>query len=261
VRATRVPPRDASTVILVRHGHPTGRPWQCFMVRRHVRSDFAADVFVFPGGKVDEADFDPRLREHVSGHPSPECTVEGTDAWRGLRLAAIRELFEEAGVLLATRTDDSLVKLTEDEDRFSWYRESLQKGSSTLLELAEAENLRFALDRLHPFSRWITPEPLPRRYDTRFFVAYLPEHQEPLHDARETTDSVWITPRQALERFDAGDFPLVFATYKHLERMARFHSVEEMISATGASDLEPVMPRIIDRDGREDFLLPGDPGY
>lgn len=256
-----VTPRDASSVILVRHGQPVGEPWQCFMVRRPIRSEFAADVFVFPGGKVDEADFDPRLRAYVRGHPTPESSPEGEDTWRALRLAAVRELFEEAGVLLAGAGDGSLVKLSEDEPRFAQYRDGLQSGALSLVDLAEREKLQFALDRLHPFSRWITPEPLPRRYDTWFFVAYLPDHQEPLHDARETIDSLWIAPRQALERSDRGEFPLVFATRKHLERMAGFRSVEEMIAATGASDLEPVMPRIVERDGRQDFLLPGEEGY
>ena len=104
-----VEPVDASTVILVRHGEPVGSPWQCFMVRRHVRSDFAADVYVFPGGKVDPEDADPALLRWVEGHPSPENQPEGAEVWRALRLAAVRELFEEAGVLLAVRQDGAVV--------------------------------------------------------------------------------------------------------------------------------------------------------
>jgi 8-oxo-dGTP pyrophosphatase MutT (NUDIX family) len=255
-----VQPRDASTVILVRRGQPVGEPWQCFMVRRHVLSDFAADVFVFPGGKVDEGDYDERLAMYVVGHPAIDGAGDGLSTWRALRLAAVRELFEEAGVLLATR-DGDLADLSGHQEQYSRLRQELQSGDTTLLEMAQSQGLRYPLDRLHPFSRWITPEPFTRRYDTRFFVAYMPPHQEPLHDALETTDSVWIAPDKALEEYSAGRFPLVFATEKHLERMARYRSIEDLIASTAASDLEPVMPKVVEDGGTERFLIPGDPGY
>lgn len=232
------------------------------MVRRHVRSDFAADVYVFPGGKVDPEDADPALLRWVEGHPSPENQPEGAEVWRALRLAAVRELFEEAGVLLAVRKDGAVVRLDDaDARRYAEFRSRLHAGDLTLLDLARHESLRYALDRLHPFSRWVTPEAFPRRFDTRFFVAFLPHGQEALHDTVETTESVWIAPREALRRFEQGEFPLVFATEKHLERLASFHSIEEMIASTQTADLQPVMPKAVEQNGRQAFLLPGDEGY
>jgi 8-oxo-dGTP pyrophosphatase MutT (NUDIX family) len=252
--------KDAATVILVRHGEPVGTPWQCFMVRRHVRSEFAADVYVFPGGKVDAEDTADALTPYVEGHQSP--LEEQGALWRGLRVAAIRELFEEAGVLLAGRRDGPLLSLRGAEgERFARYRAQLQAGAMDMLDLAREEDLTYRADLLHPFSRWITPEGFPRRYDTRFYVAYLPDGQEPVHDAIETTHGAWIAPAEALQRYRDGKFPLVYATEKHLERMAGYRSVEEMIAATGAADLFPVMPKLIERDGEEAFLLPGEPGY
>lgn len=258
---TTAPAIDASTVILVRDGEPAGSPWQCFMVRRHVRSEFAGDVFVFPGGKVDNADRDPELAAHCTGHPGPEWSGDRT-FWRALRLAAVRELFEEAGVLLAHRYDEDILRLAgEEAARFSHDRQAMQSGELTLLDLARREELIYPLDRLHAISRWITPELFPRRFDTRFFVAYMPLHQDPIHDERETTASEWVAPAVALERCHRGTFPLVFATEKHLERLAGFPSIEALITSCDSSDLSPVMPKMVERDGERQFLLPGDDGY
>lgn len=255
-----VQPVEAATVVLVRAGEPPGSPWQCFMVRRHIRSDFAADVFVFPGGKVDPSDGDPSMTGLCVDHPAPE--IGDAAAWRARRLAGVRELFEEAGVLLAVDSSGALVDIGANSAlRFAEYRHKIHAGEMSLRELAEAENLRFALDRLHPISRWITPEIMHRRFDTYFFVAYMPEGQDPVHDAGETIDSVWISPAEALRRFHVGDFPLVFATERHLERMAEFPSVEGLIAATTPSDLIPVMPRPVQQDGETRFLIPGDEGY
>lgn len=257
-----VRPVDASTVILVREGVPVGEPWQTFMVRRHVKSDFAADVFVWPGGKVDATDRDPELLELIDGHPLPAEGAAGLAEWQAVRAAGIRELFEEAGVLLARRQDGSVLDLLgEDADRFDRYRRQLQAGSTGMIEIARAERLRYLADALHAFSRWVTPTPFPRRFDTRFFVAVAPERQMPIHDRAETTASTWITPEDALDGYETGRFPLVFATEQHLRRMETFHSIDEMIAACATSDLQPVTPKVIERDGEQEFLLPGDEGY
>jgi len=232
------------------------------MVRRHIGSEFAADVFVFPGGKVDPADRDPTMERYTKLHSDRATAGEGEVLHRSLRLAAIRELFEEAGVLLAWRSEGQLVRFDgEQGTRFVEHRRRLQRGEMSMLDLAREEDLCFAADRLHAFSRWITPEILPRRYDTRFFVAYLPEAQEPLHDAIETTEGLWISPKEALKRYASGEFPLVFATVKHLERMSAYRSVEELTASVSTVDLEPVMPRIVESGSETLFLLPGDPGY
>jgi len=255
-----VQPVEAATVILVREPSDPGCGWECFMVRRHVRSDFAADVFVFPGGKVDPADRDPGFLEVLATDDGVENDDAGGTAWLGLRVAALRELFEEAGVILARETaagsDTELLAASR-----ALARSNLQSGRLTMLQVAREFGWCLEIMQLHPFSRWITPDTLPRRYDTHFFVARLPADQKPLHDAIETTDSLWISPEDALQRAEGGDFPLVFATEKHLERMARYSAINELIDATTPADLEAVMPRIIERDGTIAFLLPGDAGY
>jgi 8-oxo-dGTP pyrophosphatase MutT (NUDIX family) len=231
------------------------------MVRRHVKSDFAADVYVFPGGKVDPGDSDPELLELLDFHPLPAARREESERWKAVRVAAIRELFEEAGVLLATRRG-AIVDLVGDQaEAFDRYRRQLQAGAITLGDIARSEDLRLLGDSLHPFSRWITPEPFPRRFDTRFFVAEMPDRQLPIHDREETTASAWVSPGDALRRYRTGEFPLVFATEAHLRRMAEFRSIEEMMAATETADLEPVTPRVIQVSGEQHFLLPGDEGY
>jgi 8-oxo-dGTP pyrophosphatase MutT (NUDIX family) len=251
-------PVDAATVILARQ--PEDAPWECFMVRRHVLSDFAADVFVFPGGKVDESDRDPAIADFVRDRTELQRESDPV-ASLAVKLAAIRELFEEAGVLLAERDGMGLVRLDgADQKRYVEYRRMLHTGELAMLELARRERLCLAAHRLHPFSRWITPVDSPRRYDTRYFVTQMPDGQEPIHDALETTDSSWIAPADALDRFRRGKFPLVYATEKHLERMAQYASIDQMTAATRKEDLEPVLPRIVRRGSKTVFLLPGEEG-
>lgn len=257
---TVVEPVEAATVIVVRGGNPTGTPWQCFMVRRHALSDFAADVFVFPGGKIDLVDHDPALLTFATGHPGVEVNADGS--WAAIRFGAIRELFEEAGILLARRADGRALRIMDTEQaRFAGYRRGVHEGSLTMLSLARQEHLVYHLDWLHQLSRWITPEKFPRRFDTHFFVAMAPRHQEPVHDDGETTESVWIAPGDALDRYAAGAFPLVFATEQHLRRLAKHASIEDLIASAAAGDLEPVIPRLVKRNGEEHIVLPGDEDY
>lgn len=256
-----VEPVEAATVILTRSGEPLGTPWQCYMVRRHVRSDFASDVYVWPGGKVDAADRDPALLPFVRGHPGPE-TAEPPEEWRALRVAAIRELFEEAGVLLALHRDGAVLRPEgEDRARFDRLRRDLHAGTVSMLDLARTEGLVYLLDALHLVAHWITPESFPRRFDTHFFAAELPAGQEPAHDLHETTDGIWIAPEDALAGYERGEFPLVFATERNLVRLARYRSVGELINATTLADLNPIMPRPVEENGETRFLVPGDPGY
>jgi 8-oxo-dGTP pyrophosphatase MutT (NUDIX family) len=247
-----VPPVDAATVILVRDAPQSDGGWELFMVRRPVRSEFAADVYVFPGGKIDEADRSPApaasLDVNLPGDaPDPPA----------FRVCAIRELLEEAGVLLAVSASGATVQA----DALRSFRWSLRGGEIDLWEIARSANLKLAVSELHPFARWITPEAMPRRYDTWFYLARFPDGQTPRHDEVETVDSLWITPREALRRAQTGDFPLVFVTEHHLGRMAQYDSIDDLMDSVTDSDLRPVMPRVVQREGRTVFVLPGEPGY
>lgn len=258
-----VPPVEAATVVLARPESAPNGTWECFMVRRHVLSDFASNVFVFPGGKVDPADRDPSVKEFIAESSEDDCTrYETAGTLPVIRMAAIRELFEEAGVLLAQRRDGSSLSLdAAGVERFAAHRHQIHAGELTMADLARREELLYPVGQLCAISRWVTPESFSKRFDTHFFLALMPEGQVPIHDEYETTDSIWISPGEALRRYREGTFPLVFATEKNLERIARYPSTDALISSLSAQDLEPVMPRPLVENGETRFLLPGDEGY
>jgi len=252
-----VAPVDAATVIVVRTSDGTGSPWETYMIRRPVRSDFAADVYVFPGGKVDAEDYDFPVACEVSPIGAEPATVL-SEMERALRVAAARELFEEIGIVL---TNDSVTKGEWDSTKFDAWRHNLIAGRMSFGEVVRQLGVRIDLRQIHPFSRWVTPRAFPRRYDTRFYVAYLPPGQKPAPHASEAPEGLWIAPKEALARYQSGQFPLVFATECHLLRMARYATVESMVASVTRDDLVPVTPQVVADGGETRFLLPDDPGY
>lgn len=236
--ATPAVPRPAATVMVVR---PAPGGYQVFMVRRHQASKFAADVYVFPGGTIRQDDrlppetagplgFDAAaLNTVLTTHQDP--FAEKVDGGVAIWSAALRELFEEAGVLLAEQADGQLVDLSDPARaaHFEALRAELQEDRLSLADLARRESLRFAPERLVYFSRWITPPHSPRRFDTRFFVAGVPAGQLAAHCQVETTDGLWISPREVLARHDAEQFPMMFVTREHVKRLAEFDEPEALL--------------------------------
>jgi 8-oxo-dGTP pyrophosphatase MutT (NUDIX family) len=220
------PIRPAATVILVREAPDD---YEILMLRRTAEAAFAGGMYVFPGGRVDSDDHLHRydaIRRGPTEAQAGQLRALGAE-WRGFWIACIRESFEEAGVLLAY---DSAGRLVDGADealaaRLDDHREALNAGRRTLDEICAAEQLCLAVDRIHYFNRWITPEGRPRRFDTRFFVAVAPPGQHGRHDTEETVDSLWIPPREAIARNDAGDFGLMAVTRRQLETLAGFASV------------------------------------
>jgi 8-oxo-dGTP pyrophosphatase MutT (NUDIX family) len=241
-----VTPRDSATVILLRDG---AQGLEVFMLERHLNSDFAGGAYVFPGGTVDPRDTDPEAQRFIDAPGGMEPAFY---------LCAIRETFEEAGVLLARRGAEP-VRLTEDEARFATYRRELAARGGSLAEFAERESLRFSGDVLHYFSRWITPEFSPKRYDARFFVATMPEGQDPLHDDVETTASIWIRPEDAIVQARDGLFSIIFPTRKTLEELATFDAAKDVIASTLGKDIRAILPGVVIADGEARVVLPGDP--
>lgn len=241
------PIRPAATVIIVREA-PAGL--EVLMLRRTSDAAFAGGMYVFPGGRVDGDDhlhvYDA-LRNGPSTRQAWQQRALG-DEWRGYWIAGIRESFEEAGVLLAYDGDGRLLDLTDDErrSRFDSHRRALNDGTMSLDEIARRENLSFAVDRMHYFNRWITPEGRPRRFDTRFFIAEAPPAQTGAHDARETDDTLWITPKEALARNRAGELGLMGVTERQLVTLAEFDSVPALRNmAEGRTEFpvfRPVLP-------------------
>jgi 8-oxo-dGTP pyrophosphatase MutT (NUDIX family) len=267
--STPVVPRDAATIMLVRD-RPRGSEssLEVCMLRRHLASDFVGGAYVFPGGKVDESDRTAAPEVCVGRSDGEASALLGVDSG-GLAfwVAALRECFEEAGVLLAYRGGSgggAIVDATDDlvRRRLAAMRNRVNKAETGFLEACSDEHLALAVDRVHYFSHWITPEPAPKRYDTRFFVAALPPGQVPIHDDHETTDTVWVRPAEALERANAGEFDLIFPTMKNLQAIGRFSSSDELLAAAAAIEHVPtVVPRVVSDDRGFRILLPGDPGY
>lgn len=222
------------------------------MVRRHVRSEFAAGVYVFPGGKIDLADRDPALVPFLDA----VLAADVLDAPE-FRVGAIRELFEEAGVLLASGSTG----MYTDGEWIGSFRTRLRAGEIDLPTIARTADVKLAISQLHPFAHWITPESMPRRYDTWFYLARFPDGPTPWHDEVETVDSLWIQPGEALRQGRTGNFPLVFVTERQLERMARYDSIDDLIRSVTHQHLQPVLPKMMERDGHTVFLLPGEAGY
>ncbi len=228
--------RPSSTVILLREG--SDEP-ELFMVRRHADASFGA-AYAFPGGVMDASDSEGH--EYCEGRTAAAAnTALGLESG-GLNyfVAAIRELFEETGVLLATHDvpDDELVSS----------QAHLNSGSLTWNEFINEHDLRLHCDQLRYFSHWITPDELPKRYTTRFFIAELPPGQLAHHDERELTDSKWITATNALRAGKNGLMTLHFPTRKTLESLAEHHSVAALLTwaseceARGVTPTQPAKP-------------------
>lgn len=254
-----VQPRQASAVMLLRDA-PGGQGMEVFMVRRVIQSDFMPDVYVFPGGSASQDDVAAELAEGVCAPVAQSAAdPEGRTALgKGTRASAIRELFEEAGILLAYRAGAILSITDEQVAHFDTYRQAFQQRNGSLVELAHAENLMYATDHLGYFAHWITPEGLPKRFDTHFFVTIAPAEQQAAHDRLETSEGIWISPAEALARCERNEFPLVFATIHQLRELSAFDSVQATLQYTAAQHVPTRLPVLVQGDGGARVHLPED---
>jgi 8-oxo-dGTP pyrophosphatase MutT (NUDIX family) len=247
-----VPALPSATILLLRE---RSQELEVFMVQRHHQVDFAMGALVFPGGKVDPADREPGLRQRCSGAPDADDELA---VW----LAAIRETFEESGILLARPgTSPDLVTGEQLRQVESRHRDALNHGQTSLREIVESEDLTLACDLLVPFAHWITPEVAPKRFDTHFFLVSAPPDQVAAHDGRESVDSLWTTPSAALAEADAGRCTIVFPTRLNLMKLGRSQRVEEALAAARASSVVTVMPRVEQTDTGPVIRIPPEAGY
>lgn len=249
-----VVPKPASSILLVRDG---ADGFEVFMVKRHHEIDFASGAMVFPGGKVDPADSDAAAR-------AAAVAADGLDdAALGFRISAIREAFEETGILIATAADGSELAGARVVELKQAYAAALEKGAVTMGEMAARERLRYRLDRLVPFAHWITPAVLPKRFDTPFYITAAPAAQidAARHDGREAVESVWIGPEEAVRRADRGEVTMVFATRMNLIKLAGAASVAEALAAARAAPPVCVTPKVYQRDGRRYIDIPAEAGF
>lgn len=264
--------RDAATVMLVRDAvDGAGGPGvEVCMLRRNLASEFVAGAYVFPGGSVDPEDRSASADEFCRGLTDAEASaIVGVESG-GLAfwVAALRECFEEAGVLLAEPRDGSgrpgLLDTSDPETarRFDAHRLGINEGRTGLLDVCREEGLVLAADTVHYVSHWITPELAPRRYDTRFFVTAAPAGQVARHDDGETIASVWIRPDDALARSEAGEFELLPPTVSNLTSLARHASTDGVMAwARSVTHVPTVLPIVLLEDGQLLILRPGDEGY
>lgn len=244
--------RPSSTVVVVRAG--PSEP-ELFMVRRHAKSSFGA-AYAFPGGVVD--DDDAAVHEFCVGLSTRQANLRLGVKENGLDLysAAIRELFEESGVLLA-----SAEHLDED---LRAVRDALNDGTARWSDFVARNQFELQCDQLHYISHWITPIKQPKRYSTRFFLAELPRGQTAMHCGGELTDSRWITAHDMLEASREGIFALHFPTIKTLESIARHKTLEALLDWARSCvewGITSMLPAIITRDGKPEVVLPGEKDY
>jgi 8-oxo-dGTP pyrophosphatase MutT (NUDIX family) len=256
-------PKDSATVILVRQAQ--GKTMEVFLARRHVNQSFMAGAFVFPGGRLEAADADSALTEFISAKDDfhPHSLLQDNALTKKTALSfffcAIRETFEETGVLFARTKGGHSIDFGNAviKSRFAAYRQSLNLGNITLTEIARQEELILMPKLLIPYSHWITPEIVPKRFSTRFFLAELPQGQSATTDKDELTSSLWVTPHDALQIYTAGKITLMPPTLKTIEEMAKFISLDELFAAARNRTIYPIMPQPM----KNGLKLPHDPEY
>lgn len=240
--------KPAATILLLRDDPE----FEVLMVKRHHQIDFASGALVFPGGKSHAGDHDTAWEAQALGW------AEFDDEQRGLRIAAIREVFEEAGILLGRRTDGSPIG---GESAPLEVRLKVDRGELAFLDVVRDLNVVIDLNALTIFARWITPPLTPKRFDTWFYVVTAPDDQLAACDGRETVDAEWISPLEVLRLAEAGERKVIFPTRMNVKLLAEATSADDCVARANARLLVTVEPQIEDRDGGKVLVLPPDAGY
>ena len=263
VKPTPVVPAPAATLVLLRDTAAGGI--EILLIQRHRASKFAAGDYVFPGGKI-EVDDDPDDAARWCagldvGHAARVLGIaDGPRAALADWVGAVREAFEEVGVLLAI--DGSGRPPRIDAARLAEYRRACQHDNRAFWDMVRAEHLTLTTDRLAYFAHWITPEENPIRFDVRFFAAPMPEGQTPEADEREIVGVRWLSPREAFDEQTRGEISLRRPTVANLKIFHGAASVAAALASLAGRPIPTIRPRVItDPDGKQRALLPGDPGW
>ncbi|MGI4812367.1 MAG: NUDIX hydrolase [Janthinobacterium lividum] len=250
--AAAIPLRPAATVMLLRDGT---QGLEVFMLKRHDRSDVHGGVFVFPGGKVDAADAQLDAAAHLDSTPAQLFDSLGdaslsTQQALAFHVSALRELFEECGVLLTADTSDAL----------SAQAAATLQGGLTFNEMLRQHGLRLSTANLQIHSRWITPvmTMTGKRFDTHFFAALLPEGVSPRHDNHEAVESVWLTPRKALQMYWQGEMLLAPPQIMSLANLARYVSAADVLADARRRTPPVILPEVSGGDADRIVAFPGD---
>lgn len=242
-----IPIAPAATVLLLQD-----KPLKVLLMKRTRKAVFAGDMWVFPGGRVN-------LDEKADLSQYEAFQAPAKDPLSSFHVASVREVFEEAGVLLARAQGSlDLVDLTTKVNNFPGARKSLHQGDITLLQLLETHHLTMANDLLHSIAKWITPPGSPRRFDTHFFICKMPERQTATHDDNELVEQAFLSASEALAAYHAGEMMMMTPTLTMLSVLLQFQSSDDLLSALEASDDEFRVK--VDSKTRQ-LLFPGDSGY
>lgn len=240
----------SATILMLRDG-PSGL--ETFMVVRHHQIDFASGALVFPGGKVEDGDFD--VRQYCQG------VDDADDTTVALMAGAIREAFEECGILLAREQGAEVLVPGERLKELEHYRDPLNCGDVKLIDFLKDENLVLACDQLQHFAHWITPEMLPKRFDTHFYLASAPADHLAVHDGHESVDSVWISPEGALAGNKDGTYTIIFPTRVNVEMLGESNTVAEAMNSAATRRVESILPWPEQREDGNYICIPTDVGY
>jgi 8-oxo-dGTP pyrophosphatase MutT (NUDIX family) len=213
---------------------------EVYLARRSRESRFMPGAYVFPGGAVDRSDAEPEVLSHTLGLETL------TSVAPAFAVAALRETFEEAGVLLAAGTDGSVRRF--ESSVLADLRAGLSKGAR-LADLVHAHDAVLDARGLAHYSNWVTPEGEPLRFDTHFFAARAPEEQTASHDAFELYDGRWMTARSALDAAARGELAIMFPTLRHLERIAAYSDVDAFLAHARSRSVVPVAPALLGSGG------------
>lgn len=239
----------AATVLLLRD-----RPkFEVLMISRHEKSAFAGGALVFPGGRLDPGDYLPEWRDVAKG-------LDDDIHVAASQVAAIREAFEEAGVLLARDASGDIVTGERILTINDW-RRRIENDDLLFMDLIKRERLILACDELKLFAHWIAPPGLHRRFDTLFFAAKFPDGQDVLEDGNEATEALWIAPTDALAARASGERKIIFPTACNLGLLNRSASVREVFEYAAVRAIRPVTPTLIKKGGKPFLRIPDDLGY
>lgn len=240
--------KPAATILLLRDD-PV---FEVLMVKRHHQIDFASGALVFPGGKSHAGDHDPAWAEQALGWDQFDAEQ------RGLRIAAIREVFEEAGILLGRRADGGTIGA---ECATLETRRRVDAGELAFIDVVRDLGVVIDLAALTVFARWITPPLTPKRFDTWFYVVAAPDDQLAACDGRETVDAEWIAPAEVLRLAETGERKVIFPTRMNVRLLAEAQSAEDCVARARGRRLVTVEPQIRDRPDGKVLVLPPDAGY
>jgi 8-oxo-dGTP pyrophosphatase MutT (NUDIX family) len=256
--AADVPIKPAATVVILRDGK---QGVETYMVVRHHAIEFASGALVFPGGKLDDDDGADHWGGMISS-TEPPSTAAAMALDPAFRIAAVRETFEEAGLLIARRRGAAgLLGGEEAHGVLERRRPGLLDGKAGFSDIVREEGLELATDLMVHFAHWITPPGVPKRFDTHFFLVGAPPEQLARHDGSEAVEGIWIKPGEAVREADAGKRTLVPATRFNLELLATYPKVADAVAATRARKVVTVLPRVVRGATSRSIVIPAEAGY